>query len=154
MISDYLSENNDRRMIMMQGEIGNNRGMGTMLAIHFTDIVSRHQPKGISSHLHLCYVFLDRIVIRTNDHQRTGRWSGWTRSWLLQRRFLMENLSWSMMYGRLAQPCQPVPPCLIAPGPVQSGYLCRTCRSSTRRRCVRRSGRRLYLLHALKSVHN
>jgi hypothetical protein len=73
-----LSENNDRRMIMMQGEIGNIGGMGTMLAIHFTDIVSRHQPRGISSHLHLCFVFLDRIVIRTNDHQRTGRWSGWT----------------------------------------------------------------------------
>jgi len=72
-----LSENNDRRMILMQGEMGNLGGMGTMLAIHFTDIVRRHQPRGISSHLHLCWVFLDRIVIRTNDHLLTGRWSGW-----------------------------------------------------------------------------
>jgi hypothetical protein len=72
-----LSNNNDRRMTLMQGEIGNIGGMGTMLAIHFTDIVRRHQPRGISSHLHLCWVFLNRIVIRTNDHQRTGAWSGW-----------------------------------------------------------------------------
>lgn len=72
-----VSENNDRRMLMMQGEQGRIGGMGTMLAIELTRLLQKHQPEGISSHLHLCYVLRGRTVIRTNDHQRDGRWSAW-----------------------------------------------------------------------------
>jgi len=72
-----VSSNNDRRMMMMQGEMGRIGGMGTMIAISLPKLLERHQPAGISSHLHLCWVLRGQVVIRTNDHRRDGNWSAW-----------------------------------------------------------------------------
>jgi hypothetical protein len=46
-----------------------------MLAINLTTLLQRTQPHGISSHLHYCWVYRGRIVIKTNNHISMGRWS-------------------------------------------------------------------------------
>lgn len=74
---EEVSRDNDRRMLMMHGEMGRIGGMGTMLAINLTGLLEKRRPKGISSHLHLCWVLRGQVVLKTNDHQRTGRWSAW-----------------------------------------------------------------------------
>ena len=49
--------------------------MGTMLGWQLTMILKETQPQGISSHLHYCWVYRGRIVVRTNNHATIGAWS-------------------------------------------------------------------------------
>ena len=60
---------------IMQAETGNPGGMGTMLGFSLTRILKEARPRGISSHLHYCWVYRGRIVIDTNDHETFGPWT-------------------------------------------------------------------------------
>lgn len=68
-----LSRDNDARMKLMQGEVGTIGGMGTSLTIRLTKMLQDRRPQWISSHLHQCWVFPNRIQISTNDHGQQGR---------------------------------------------------------------------------------
>lgn len=58
-----------------QGEVNNPGGAATMLGFNLTTVLKRTQPRGISSHLHYCWVYRGRIVIKTNDHTTFGPWT-------------------------------------------------------------------------------
>ncbi len=72
---DTLSSSHERMFSIMQAEVGNSGGMGTMLGFSLTRILKETRPKGISSHLHYCWVYRGRIVIDTNDHESFGPWT-------------------------------------------------------------------------------
>ena len=72
---EQYSNDYKRREIFMQGEVGTPGGMGTMLGSSLTDILLRTEPRWVSSHLHYCWVYRGRIIVKTNDHRRKGRWS-------------------------------------------------------------------------------
>jgi hypothetical protein len=63
------------REILMKGESGTQGGMGTMLGINLTTTLKEVQPRGVSPHLHYCWVYRGRTIIQTNDHTEKGRWS-------------------------------------------------------------------------------
>lgn len=46
-----------------------------MLGVSLTDILKEVQPKGVSSHMHYCWVYRGRTIIRVNDHTAKGRWT-------------------------------------------------------------------------------
>lgn len=75
---ERLSCDSDAMFEMMKGEQGVQGGMATLLGWHLTSILKETQPRGISSHLHYCWVYRGRIVIKTNDHQTIGRWTTFT----------------------------------------------------------------------------
>jgi hypothetical protein len=62
---------------LMQGEVGPRGGLGSRLGMMLTPILEEAQPRGISPHLHECWVYRGKIVIGTNDHVKLGRWSAW-----------------------------------------------------------------------------
>jgi hypothetical protein len=62
---------------MMQGEVGPRGGLGSRLGMMLTPILEEAQPRGISPHLHECWVYRGKIVIGTNNHVKLGRWSAW-----------------------------------------------------------------------------
>jgi hypothetical protein len=64
-----------RRALFVQGEVGTQGGMATMLGFDLTQLLMGTQPGGISSHLHYCWVYRGNIIIKTNDHRQKGRWS-------------------------------------------------------------------------------
>jgi hypothetical protein len=68
--SDYK-----RRMLFEQGEVRAQGGMATILGFNLTQLLTRTQPGGISSHLHYCWVFRGQIIIKTNNQLQKGRWS-------------------------------------------------------------------------------
>jgi hypothetical protein len=72
---EEFSNNFDRRTFHMQIGIGNQGGMGTSIGHDLTNLLMRTRPKGISSHLHYCWVYRGRIVIETNNRIMKGRWT-------------------------------------------------------------------------------
>jgi hypothetical protein len=61
--------------LYMQGEVGCQGGMASMLGISLTDILKEVQPRGVSSHMHYCWVYRGRTIIQKNDHTVKGRWT-------------------------------------------------------------------------------
>jgi hypothetical protein len=59
----------------MQGEMGCQGGMASMLGISLTDILKEVQPRGVSPHMHYCWVYRGRTIIQRNDHTVKGRWT-------------------------------------------------------------------------------
>jgi hypothetical protein len=72
---EELSNSRDRMFMMMKGEQGTSGGMGSMLGHNLTQVLKRTSPRGISSHLNYCWVYRGQIIIRTNDHTVSGRWT-------------------------------------------------------------------------------
>jgi hypothetical protein len=72
---DELSNDHEQNFSMMQMETNNSGGMGANLGFRITDLLKRTNPAGISSHLHYCWVYLGRTIIRTNDHFTVGPWT-------------------------------------------------------------------------------
>jgi hypothetical protein len=72
---DHLSTDHEAMFNIMRGEQGTPGGMATWLGWDLTRILKETQPTGISSHLHYCWVYRGRIVVKTNDHVTRGRWS-------------------------------------------------------------------------------
>jgi len=72
---DELSNDHKRMFMVMKGETGCPGGMANMLGINLTKVLQRTQPRGISSHLHYCWVYCKKVIIKTNDHWAKGRWS-------------------------------------------------------------------------------
>ena len=64
-----------RTDIFLQGEVGTSGGMGSMLGYDLTRVLKDVQPRGISAHLHYCWVYQGQTIIRTNDHAEKGRWT-------------------------------------------------------------------------------
>jgi hypothetical protein len=64
-----------REQLYMQGEMGCQGGMASMLGTSLTDILKEVQPRGVSSHMHYCWVYRGRTIIKTNDHTVKGRWT-------------------------------------------------------------------------------
>jgi hypothetical protein len=59
----------------MKMEAGNPGGMGGILGFSLTNMLKRTKPFGISSHLHYCWQYLGKTIIKTNDHLTIGRWT-------------------------------------------------------------------------------
>lgn len=57
---------------IMQIEVGNPGGMASALSHHITKVLEQSPAKGISSHLHVCRVWSDRIEMGTNDRRYIG----------------------------------------------------------------------------------
>jgi hypothetical protein len=72
---ETFSSDFKRRNLLMQGEVGMQGGMATMLGFDLTQLLLRTQPGGISSHLQYCWVYRGEIIIKTNDYTQKGRWS-------------------------------------------------------------------------------
>jgi len=72
---EAFSSDPKRRALFVQGEVGMQGGMPTILGFNLTQLLLRTQPGGISSHLHYCWVYRGEIIIKTNDHTQKGRWS-------------------------------------------------------------------------------
>ena len=72
---NLIATDHDAWFNVLRGEQGTPGGMATMLAMNLTTLLQRTQPRGISSHLHYCWVYRGRIVIKTNNHQSIGRWT-------------------------------------------------------------------------------
>jgi len=49
-----------------------------MLGLELTKILQRTQPQGISAHLHCCWVYCKKVIVKTNDHWAQGRWSAFS----------------------------------------------------------------------------
>ena len=64
-----------REQLYMQGEIGCQGGMASMLGLSLTDILKEVQPRGVSPHMHYCWVYRGRTIIQRNDHTMKGRWT-------------------------------------------------------------------------------
>jgi hypothetical protein len=73
-INSFGADRN-REQLFMQGEVGRQGGMASMLGVSLTGILKDVQPRGISSHLHYCWVYRGRTIIQTNDHTVKGRWT-------------------------------------------------------------------------------
>jgi hypothetical protein len=50
-------------------------GMASRLGIDLTKVLQESQPRGISSHLHYCWAFCKKVIVKTNDHSAERRWS-------------------------------------------------------------------------------
>jgi hypothetical protein len=64
-----------RREIYMQGEVGTQGGMASMIGSMLTGILKNVQPRGVSAHLHYCWVYRGQTIIKTNNHAQKGRWT-------------------------------------------------------------------------------
>ena len=49
--------------------------MGSRLGSTLTFILKDTQPRGISAHLHYCWVYQGQTIIQTNNHAVIGRWT-------------------------------------------------------------------------------
>ena len=58
-----------------EGEVNCPGGMASRLGIDLTKVLQESQPRGISSHLHYCWVYCKKVIVKTNDHSAEGRWS-------------------------------------------------------------------------------
>jgi hypothetical protein len=72
---ENLSTSFERMTMMMQGEVNCPGGMASRLGIDLTRVLQESQPRGISSHLHYCWVYCKKVIVKTNDHSAEGRWS-------------------------------------------------------------------------------
>jgi hypothetical protein len=73
---DELSENHEQNFSLMQMETNNPGGMGTNLGFRITLLIKETNPTGISSHLHYCWVYLGKTIVKTNNHFTVGAWTG------------------------------------------------------------------------------
>jgi hypothetical protein len=73
---DGISNKHEDQFNLMKGETGMPGGTGTMLGFSLTSMLKRTNPSGISSHLHYCWVYLGKTIIKTNNHVTTGAWTG------------------------------------------------------------------------------
>ena len=73
---DELSENREQNFSLMKMETMNPGGMGTNLGFRITLLIKETNPAGISSHLHYCWVYLPKTIIKTNNHVNIGAWTG------------------------------------------------------------------------------
>lgn len=64
-----------RREIYMQGEVGSQGGMASIIGSTLTGILKDVQPRGVSAHLHYCWVYRGQTIIKTNNHAHKGRWT-------------------------------------------------------------------------------
>jgi hypothetical protein len=64
-----------REQLFMQGEMGCPGGMASMLGTSLTDILKEVQPESVSAHLHYCWVYRGRTIIKENNHTVKGRWT-------------------------------------------------------------------------------
>ena len=64
-----------RREIYMKGEMGTQGGMASIIGSTLTGILKDVQPRGVSAHLHYCWVYRGRTIIKTNNHAQKGRWT-------------------------------------------------------------------------------
>jgi hypothetical protein len=74
-IIDGFSQNFDRRIFHMKAGVGNRGGMGTSIGDDLTRLLTRAQPKSISSHLHYCWVYRGQIIIENNNRDTKGNWT-------------------------------------------------------------------------------
>ncbi len=74
-VIEEFSNSFERRTFHMQMGVGNQGGMGTSIGDDLTTLLMRTQPKGISSHLHYCWVYRGKIDIETNNRIIKGRWT-------------------------------------------------------------------------------
>ncbi|HXJ96409.1 MAG TPA: hypothetical protein VMT20_26525 [Terriglobia bacterium] len=72
---DEISNSHDRTFTLMKGETMNPGGMGGLLGFSLTRMLMRTNPQGISSHLHYCWVYLGKTIIKTNNHATAGAWT-------------------------------------------------------------------------------
>lgn len=72
---EHLSTSFERMTMMMKGEVNCPGGMASRLGIDLTKVLQESQPRGISSHLHYCWVYCKKVIVKTNDHSAEGRWS-------------------------------------------------------------------------------
>jgi hypothetical protein len=49
--------------------------MATLVGNNLTTTLKKVQPKGVSAHLHYCWVYRGRTIISTNYHVTSGRWT-------------------------------------------------------------------------------
>ncbi len=77
-IIDRFSADYTFRDLVMTGEWGNQGGMASMIGINLTATLKEVQPQGVSSHLHYCWVYRGRTIIRTNDNSEKGRWTAFS----------------------------------------------------------------------------
>lgn len=73
---DSISNDHNARFEMMKGEQGCSGGMLNMLGLRLTVLLQETQPRGISSHLHYCWVYRGKVVIAPNNYAEAGRWRG------------------------------------------------------------------------------
>ncbi len=73
---ERYSNNLDSQDFLMKGEIGSSGGMGTMLGFNLTRLLMQVRPGGVSSHLHYCWVYRGQVIIKPNDLNTIGRWTG------------------------------------------------------------------------------
>jgi hypothetical protein len=71
---ESLSNDHKARFEIMKGEQGCSGGLATLLGFKLTLLLQATQPRGISSHLHYCWVYRGRVVIAPNNHASAGRW--------------------------------------------------------------------------------
>ena len=64
-----------RREIYTQGEMGTQGGMASIIGSTLTGILKDIQPRGVSAHLHYCWVYRSQTIIKTNNHAQKGRWT-------------------------------------------------------------------------------
>lgn len=72
---ENFAADRSREELYLQGEVGCQGGMASMLGIGLTEILKEVQPRGVSSHLHYCWVYRGQTIIKTNDHTVEGRWT-------------------------------------------------------------------------------
>lgn len=70
-----ISNDQKQNFEIMKMEAGNPGGMGGILGFSLTNMLTRTRPFGISSHLHYCWQYLGKTIIKTNDHVTIGRWT-------------------------------------------------------------------------------
>ncbi|MGA2921166.1 MAG: hypothetical protein ABSE28_08685 [Candidatus Sulfotelmatobacter sp.] len=72
---DDVSNKHDRNFMLMKMETGNPGGMGAILGFSLTNMLTKTKPSGISSHLHYCWQYLGKTIIKTNDRTTFGAWT-------------------------------------------------------------------------------
>jgi hypothetical protein len=71
---ESISKDHEARFNITKGEQSCPGGMATLLGIRLTLLLQETQPRGISSHLHSCWVYRDKVVIAPNNYASVGRW--------------------------------------------------------------------------------
>jgi hypothetical protein len=72
---DDVSNDQEKNFEIMKMEAGNPGGMGGILGFSLTNMLKRTKPFGISSHLHYCWQYLGKTILKTNDHLTIGAWT-------------------------------------------------------------------------------
>src|SRR5579863_5840894 len=72
---DEVSNDQEKNFELMKMEAGNPGGMGGILGFSLTNMLKKTKPFGISSHLHYCWQYLGKAIIKTNDHATIGNWT-------------------------------------------------------------------------------